>query len=237
VSDDRYRILREAFLGDIKPPKRSLWDVRDLFAPDQTRYRRIPAQPQRTVSAAPTKGASQRPVVQPSSLENALRVVGEMAPGTGEAFAVKDALKAAKQGNWKRAGIAAASAIPLFGKAKKAGDVAETLAGVAIRTPDGKVLSKFGFDGGHESLVPMGAVEYRAFDRGFVTTTGRYVDRAEGLALAREAQMLRKKVEDEKLHASDLHDIVKPKKPTGQAKGMSVDDLYRELSDSREGRP
>ena len=80
---------------------------------------------------------------------------------------------------------------PLVQAAKEA----ETLIGVAMRNKkSGLVTAIDGFDGGHDAVWNRvkeadGLSDFsrgRAYDDGFVTSTGRYVDRAEALKLARE---------------------------------------------------
>lgn len=71
----------------------------------------------------------------------------------------------------------------------------ETLTGVASRRKDtGEVVSQDGFDGGHSALpgVPYGWQERQGlFEDGFITSAGRFVNRAEGLEIARSRHQLR----------------------------------------------
>jgi hypothetical protein len=66
----------------------------------------------------------------------------------------------------------------------------ETLTGVAKRREDGEVISIDGFDGGHDAIVISGKAE-----DGFITSTGRFLDRAEALAFlrARAPQMIQQR--------------------------------------------
>jgi len=91
----------------------------DLVRPDATRVRpqgfRAP-RPTMTIGAQPTRGESQYPVPEQSTLEQALGMVASIAPGTGEVMSAADAGKQLSKGNVGSAALAAAGAIPLFGK-------------------------------------------------------------------------------------------------------------------------
>lgn len=67
--------------------------------------------------------------------------------------------------------------------------IPENIAGVAYQTDAGRVVSKIGFDGGHASLFGDNWAKTHDLDRagrlGFITNTGRYVDRAEGMRIAK----------------------------------------------------
>lgn len=87
---------------------------------DATATERPSFRPQRTIRATPTKGySSGHQVRKPSTLEQALGLAAEIAPGSGEGLAAGEAIKEAGRGNYGRAALAAIGAVPVLGRVGK----------------------------------------------------------------------------------------------------------------------
>lgn len=108
----------------------------------------------------------------------------------------------------------------------------ETLVGVALKH-DGQILSKTGFDGGHRALMEANGLTadktMNVPGAGFITSSGRFVDRAEALEIARKRHGLLN-TKHPTLAAEDLSGLALPKTALQKAgDARDADDLFRKL--------
>ncbi|HVJ31591.1 MAG TPA: hypothetical protein VND94_00625 [Terriglobia bacterium] len=84
----------------------------------------------------------------------------------------------------------------------------ERIARVAIRTPDGYVWGKEQPMRHHDLIHDLSEEGYSAADvsdQGFMTDSGRFVDRSEGLRIAIEAgQIVKKNGNENELYSEDM---------------------------------